>query len=151
VQPHTAYFGQKDAQQAIILKKMSRDLNFPVNIKVLPTVREQDGLAMSSRNAYLNPDERVQAISLYNSLKLAKSMMHSGEKNIDVIRKQMEELITKQPDVTIDYLQIVDVDTLNQVNPVKNVVLIAGAVYIGNTRLIDNMIINCVNGEEVIL
>jgi pantoate--beta-alanine ligase len=130
---------------------MTCDLNFPVTLRILPTVREQDGLAMSSRNAYLNPVERKQASALYNSLKLARTLIKSGEKKSRVIHRQMSVLIGIQPDIRIDYLQIVDPETLKPVTQLGNLVLIAGAVYLGKTRLIDNMIINCSNGEEVIL
>ncbi|MCX7918432.1 MAG: pantoate--beta-alanine ligase [bacterium] len=141
VQPDTLYLGQKDAQQAILLSKMVQDLNIPVKVVILPTTRECDGLAMSSRNKYLSDNERRQAVVLYQSLQLAQSIIKQGEKNAARIIQAMQQLISSQPDARIDYVSIVDPKTLDDVNVITEPVLIAIAVYIGKTRLIDNIII----------
>ncbi len=141
VQPDKAYFGQKDAQQAIIIKKMVKDLNLDLDIVVMPIVREEDGLAMSSRNVYLNDDERKNATVLYRSLKEAENMIKMGERNAEKIVNRMREVIMSYPKAVIDYIEIVDTEELNPVNPIKGKVLIALAVYIGKARLIDNIIL----------
>lgn len=151
VQPHTAYFGQKDAQQALVIKKMTRDLNLPVKITILPTVRELDGLAMSSRNTRLKPEERNQAPALHKSLNLAKSMIKARETNAATIKNAMHKLLHEHSLVLVDYLEIVDIDSLNQIDTIRDTVLVAGAIFLGETRLIDNMVIRSVDGEEVIL
>jgi pantoate--beta-alanine ligase len=139
VNPDAAYFGQKDAQQAIIIKKMASDLNMPVKIKILPTVRERDGLAMSSRDAYLNQKERKNAVVLYQALKLARRLIKQGNKNsADIIRK-MQHLILTKKSVKIQYIAIVDTQGLRPVSRIKEKILIALAVCIGKTRLIDNI------------
>jgi len=141
VQPDIAYFGQKDAQQAIVIKKMVEDLNMTIKIKVMPIIREKDGLAMSSRNLYLSPQERKQAPSLYRSLKLAKSLYRNGERNSKNIKKSMRNEILKHPHVKIDYVSIVDMKKLKPLNRISNKVLVAVAAKIGKTRLIDNTIL----------
>lgn len=141
VQPNRAYFGQKDAQQAIIIKKMVKDLNLDVDIVVMPIVREEDGLAMSSRNVYLNEEERKNATVLYKSLREAEKMIRMGEKNAEKVVNRIKEVIMSYPEALIDYIEIVDTEELNPVNPIKGKVLIALAVYIGKARLIDNMIL----------
>jgi pantoate--beta-alanine ligase len=140
--PDIAYFGQKDAQQAIIIKRMVKDLNIPVKIKVLPIIREKDGLAMSSRNVYLNDKERRDALVLYQALNLAKDLIKSGITDTDKIIKKMRKLINKKENAKIDYISIVDMDDLNPIKKISNKCLIALAVWIGKTRLIDNTIIN---------
>lgn len=140
VQPDRAYFGQKDAQQAIIIKKMSKDLNLSVDIVVMPIVREEDGLAMSSRNVYLNEEGRKNSTVLYKSLKEAEKMIKMGERDAEKIINRMREVIMSSPEALIDYIEIVDTEELNPVNPIVGRVLIALAVYIGKARLIDNMI-----------
>ena len=142
VQPDIAFFGQKDAQQAIIIKRMVRDLNLDVEIKVLPIVREKDGLAMSSRNAYLNPEQRKSATVLYKSLKLARGLIEKGERNANTIISKMKELIDAEPLAKIDYIEIVDLEELNPLEEIKDKALIALAIYVGKTRLIDNIIVN---------
>ncbi len=139
VQPDFAIFGQKDAQQAIILKKMTDDLNFQVNIIVFPTVREKDGLACSSRNSYLNAEERNQSKILYQSLKLGEKMIRAGEKNSLKIIKKMRELIEKMPLAKIDYIALTDAQTLEPVRKIKGELLLSLAVKFGKTRLIDNL------------
>ncbi|GKX29580.1 pantothenate synthetase [Vallitalea longa] len=139
VQPHRAYFGQKDAQQALVIKKMVKDLNMPVDIITCPIVREKDGLALSSRNAYLNNDERKQAPILYQSLQKSKSYIENGERSSSVIKNIIKEMIGEKPSTNIDYISIVSEDTLEDINLIKGNILIALAVKIGNTRLIDNL------------
>jgi len=141
VEPDTAYFGQKDAQQSIIVRKIVRDLNIPVKIKVMPTVREKDGLALSSRNAYLNKQERKDASVLYQSLKLAELLTKGGLKATDRIISRISEVIQKKKTAKIDYIAIVDTENLKAQKKVSGSCLIALAVWIGRTRLIDNIII----------
>lgn len=141
--PHIAIFGQKDAQQALIIKQMVRDLNFDIEIIVAPIVREPDGLAMSSRNVYLSESERKDATVLYQSLKLAERLVNEGERNPQNIISQMEELIKSKPTAKIDYIAIVDPSTLERVEKLEEnkEYLVAIAVRIGSTRLIDNTIV----------
>ncbi|MDH7512216.1 MAG: pantoate--beta-alanine ligase [Clostridiales bacterium] len=146
VQPDMAFFGQKDAQQALILKKMVRDLNLDMEIRVLPIIRDQDGLALSSRNTYLNPEERQAALVLTRSLAQAKLMFEAGERTAGSIVTAMKNLISREPLARIDYVEIVDLDELNPVEMIDRDVLVALAVYIGKTRLIDNIIME-VKGE----
>ena len=148
VKPDIAYFGQKDAQQAIVIKKMVDDLNMGIEIKVMPTVRNSDDIAMSSRNTYLTDKERFDARVLYKSLKKAESMILGGERSAKVLIKAMQEMIKGVPCVRIDYISIVDTKNLKDVSMIEGEVLIALAVLIGNTRLIDNIIINPVNAKK---
>ena len=142
VQPDIAYFGQKDFQQAVIIKRMVRDLNIPVKIRVLPIVRERDGLAMSSRNKYLNRQQRKEAPILFQSLQLAKEALKKGERNSARIISRMKKMIERVPEAKIDYVSIVDPETLEDVRLVRGRVLVALAVRIGKARLIDNIITN---------
>jgi len=139
--PTKAYFGQKDAQQAIVIKKMVADLNMNLEIVVAPTVREPDGLAMSSRNIYLNPEERQAAAVLYQALSLAQGLYLQGEKDAERIRRGMTALIQKEPLATIDYVSIADTETLEELDTVKPPALVSLAVKIGKTRLIDNIVL----------
>ncbi len=141
--PRIAVFGQKDAQQALIIKQMVRDLNFDIEIIVAPIVREADGLAMSSRNVYLSESERKDATVLYQSLKLAEKLIREGERNPQNIISQMEELIKSKPTAKIDYIAIADPNTLEKVEKLKEgeEYLVAIAVRIGSTRLIDNTLV----------
>ncbi|MBC7363550.1 MAG: pantoate--beta-alanine ligase [Candidatus Aminicenantes bacterium] len=139
VQPEEAFFGWKDAQQVIILQKMVEDLNLPVKIVPLPLIRDNDGLALSSRNSYLNPEERKAALVLSRSLDLAAELIKSGEKRAEVIKNRMLELIQQEPWARVDYVEIVDLKTLEPLEQVQDNTLIALAVYIGRTRLIDNL------------
>jgi len=141
VQPTRAYFGQKDAQQAAVIKKMVSDLNMNLKVITLPTVREPDGLAMSSRNSYLNPRERQAALVLYQSLMLAKKLWQRGEKNAARIRNEMVRLIRKEPLAAIDYVSIADADTLDELEEIRPPALVSLAVKIDETRLIDNVIL----------
>lgn len=141
--PHVAVFGQKDAQQALVIKQMVRDLNFDIDIIVAPTVRESDGLAMSSRNVYLSPDERRDALVLYESLQLAERMIHSGERNSGAVISAMRKLFERKKSAEVDYISIADAEQLKEtetLRPNQNF-LISLAVRIGNTRLIDNIIL----------
>jgi len=142
VTPDIAYFGQKDAQQAIIIRKMAEDLNMGIKIKTVPTVREKSGLAVSSRNAYLNPEEKKDAAILYKSLLLAKRMIKGGRGSAGEIITKMKALIKQKRSARIDYVEIVDEKTLKPVRKVHGSILIALAVYIGKTRLIDNLRLN---------
>lgn len=142
VKPDIAFFGQKDAQQALILKKMVRDLNLRVDIDVLPIVREADGLALSSRNIYLSTEERNAALCLIKSLKKAEKMIDEGGRESGRIIQAMREVINLEPLARIDYVEIVDLDNLNPLDKIEGEALVALAVFIGKTRLIDNMIVN---------
>jgi pantoate--beta-alanine ligase len=139
VQPTKAYFGQKDAQQVIVIKRMVADLNMLIEIVVVPTVRESDGLAMSSRNIYLNPEERQAATILFRALTLARQLRLGGEKDAGRIRRQMASLIQKEPLAKIDYVSIADADTLEELDLIDHPALASLAVRIGKTRLIDNV------------
>lgn len=141
VQPDFAFFGQKDAQQAIIIQKMVEDLNLDVKINVLPTVREKDGLAISSRNTYLSAEERQAALVLRRSLGEAERMVEIGERRAEVIAGRMREIIAQEPLAWIDYAEIVDLKELNPLDRIDQASLAAVAVYIGKTRLIDNVIL----------
>ena len=141
VQPTRAYFGQKDAQQAIVIKKMVADLDMNLEIVAVPTVREPDGLAMSSRNTYLSSEQRRAALVLYQALTLAQKLWSQGEKDAERIRQQMKTLIKKQPLADIDYVSIADTETLDELDKVKPPALVSLAVRIGRTRLIDNTVL----------
>lgn len=140
VRPTRAYFGQKDAQQFRVLRRMVRDLNMDVEMIELPIAREKDGLALSSRNTYLTPEERKEAIRLYKSLLKAKELVESGIKDTQIIKSEMKKILD-QPLLKIDYIEIVDEKTLEPVNKVENKVIVALAVYVGKARLIDNIIL----------
>lgn len=142
INPDAAYFGQKDAQQAIIIKKITDDLNMPVKIRTMPIIREKDGLAMSSRNAYLNKTEREDAAVLFRALCVAKGLAAKGEKSCARIIKKMCRLINNKKSAKIQYIAIVDAQTLEPLGKIKGKALVALAVWIGNTRLIDNIIVN---------
>jgi pantoate--beta-alanine ligase len=139
-QPDRAYFGQKDAQQLAVIKRMVSDLNFDIDIIGCPIVREADGLAKSSRNSYLSENERKAAVCLYQAIECAKKMIKQGEKSVTVIKKAMDDVISKQPLAKIDYIEFVDLASLASINMLAKDSLCALAVYIGKTRLIDNFI-----------
>ncbi|MFH1622813.1 MAG: pantoate--beta-alanine ligase [Candidatus Omnitrophota bacterium] len=141
IMPDIAYFGQKDAQQAIIIKKMVNDLNMPIKIKVLPIVREYDGLAMSSRNKYLSARERKDALVLYKSLILARDLIRKGNIHCKKIISQMRKIILKVKAARIDYISIVNPRTLAPLRKIKSEAWVLLAVFIGKTRLIDNILI----------
>lgn len=139
VSPDRAYFGEKDAQQLAVIKRMVRDLNFDIEIVGCPIVREQDGLAKSSRNKYLSKEERKQAVALSRSLNKAKEAFLSGEKNAENIKTIIKEEINKEISAKIDYIEVVDSLSLRNVKNIDKSVLVAIAVYVGKTRLIDNI------------
>jgi len=141
IEPDSAYFGQKDAQQAIVIQRMVSDLNMNLTVVVCPTVRESDGLAMSSRNTYLTAEERPSAVVLYKSLCLAKDMYAKGERDAAAIKKAMNELISGVPAAKIDYISIADTGTLDEVDTIRGRVLVSLAVRLGKPRLIDNIIL----------
>jgi len=141
VRPDRAYFGQKDAQQLLVIKKMANDLDMGVEVIAVPTVREPDGLAMSSRNTYLNVEERKQAAVLYQALNLAQKLYAEGENDAEAIREQMTALIGQQPLADIKYISIADAGTLEELDIVKPPALISMAVRFGKTRLIDNVVV----------
>lgn len=148
VQPDVAVFGQKDAQQLLVIKRLVQDLNFPVKIIAAPTVREPDGLAMSSRNLYLNSEQRAQSTVLYKSLQHAKALIEQGERNGQRVIASMSKLITAASEAKIDYIEIVGVKDLQPVEKMDGQILIALAVYFGKARLIDNMILE-VKGDQI--
>jgi pantoate--beta-alanine ligase len=141
VQPTRAYLGQKDAQQVVVIKKMVADLNMGVKIVVVPTLRESDGLAMSSRNIYLSSKERRAATILFKALTLARQLVNAGEKDAASIRRQMASLVQKEPLAKIDYVSIADPDTLEELNLLDRPAVASLAVRMGKTRLIDNMLL----------
>lgn len=141
VEPHKAYFGQKDAQQVAVIQKMVRDLNMNIEVIPCPIIREADGLAMSSRNTYLNPEQRNAALILSKSLFAAKNMISKGCIDAIEIKEIMMKMIKKEPLAAIDYIEIVDALSLSDITALKGKVLIALAVKIGRTRLIDNILV----------
>jgi len=141
VQPHKAYFGQKDAQQAAVIRQMVRDLNFPVEIVVCPIVRELDGLAMSSRNVYLDPEQRKAATVLYRSLDQAKEAYENGERDADQLRQVLKDVLASEPLAQMQYVSCADYDTLKELAVVEGKALLSMAVYFGKTRLIDNFVL----------
>ena len=140
VNPDRAYFGQKDAQQLAVIKRMVKDLNVDTEIIGCPIIREEDGLAKSSRNTYLSADERQAALVLSRSLKIGKQLVDAGEKSAKVVKDAITAEINKEPLAKIDYVDVVDFDTITPVDEIKGTTLVAIAVYIGKTRLIDNFI-----------
>jgi pantoate--beta-alanine ligase len=141
VEPDVAFFGQKDAQQAVIVKKMAQDLNLDVEIQVLPTVREEDGLALSSRNIYLSENQRKAALCLVNSLRRAKNMIESGETDPHVVAREMQRIVAGQELADIDYIAIVDLENFEPLDKIEKDTLIAIAVFFGKVRLLDNIIV----------
>ena len=141
VQPQKAFFGQKDAQQAAVIRQMVRDLNMPVEIVTQPIVRERDGLAMSSRNTYLDSTERQAALVLSKSLAAAESTYEAGERDAQSIRKIMEDIINAEPLARLEYVSCADFKTLDELDFLNERALLSMAVYIGTTRLIDNRVL----------
>jgi pantoate--beta-alanine ligase len=139
VRPTRAYFGQKDAQQLAVIKKMVRDLNVGVEIVPMPTIREQDGLAMSSRNSYLIGEERKAAVVLSEALKLAKEMWTRGTRDAEAFRTRLQELIGEEELASVDYVSVADPETLRELERIQGPALVSLAVSIGRTRLIDNV------------
>jgi len=141
VQPAKAYFGQKDAQQVAVIRQMTRDLNFPIEIVVCPTVREPDGLAMSSRNAYLDPEQRQAATVLYRALSTAKDAYEAGERDAEKLRALMRATIATEPLAEMQYVSCADYNTLEELDQVTGKALLSMAVFVGKTRLIDNFVL----------
>ena len=141
VEPDVAYFGQKDAAQVAIVRKMVRDLAIDVEIVVVPTVRETDGLALSSRNAYLSPAERKQALVLYGALCRVQTLADQGERNSQKLIEAAKAVLTEEPAVRLDYFEIVDQETLEPAPDVSHGALVAVAAFVGTTRLIDNIVL----------
>jgi pantoate--beta-alanine ligase len=141
IEPDKAFFGQKDAAQVAILRRMVRDLNFPVEIVVCPIVREPDGLAMSSRNAYLDPQQRDSALVLYRSLNRVQKMFIAGEREIPRLLSAGKEMFVQEPSVRLDYFEIVDPESLEPLSNLYKPALVAVAAFLGSTRLIDNVVL----------
>ena len=139
--PDRAYFGQKDAQQVAVLKRMVLDLNFPIDLVICPTVRESDGLAMSSRNAYLNAKERLAATVLYRALSVAREQYDRGERNAEALRVSMRAVIEAEPLASVQYVSAADPDTLLELRQIEKGVLLSLAVQVGKARLIDNFLL----------
>jgi pantoate--beta-alanine ligase len=141
VDPDAAFFGQKDAAQVAIIRRMVRDLKFPVEIVACPIVREADGLAMSSRNAYLDPQERKQALVLHRSLMRVRKLFEAGERSAEKLKAAGREEIAGEKAARLDYFEIVNPESLDPVEKVENGVLVAVAAFVGATRLIDNILL----------
>jgi pantoate--beta-alanine ligase len=141
VKPDAAYFGQKDYQQYLILRRMTTDLNLDVKVRLMPTVREEDGLAMSSRNIYLGPKQRKDATCLYRALRKAEDMVANGESSAPRVTAEMRRLIGRVKGTRIEYIAIVNAETLEPVKEIKGKTLVALAVRVGKARLIDNVLI----------
>ncbi|MBA4390948.1 MAG: pantoate--beta-alanine ligase [Syntrophus sp. (in: bacteria)] len=141
VKPHFAVFGQKDYQQLIIIEKMVNDLNMDIEIIGHPTIREQDGLAMSSRNTYLSPEERDKALLISRSLKKVEELFREGERNTATLKKEVEDLLHQKEGINIEYVNLCDTDTLEELGTIRNKAVLAIACRIGKTRLIDNTIL----------
>ena len=149
VQPDRAYFGQKDAQQLAVIKHMVEDLNFDIKIVGCPIIREEDGLAKSSRNTYLNEEERKQAVILNQALQKGKEQIENGERRSSQIKQMIIQIIETMPLAKIDYVEIVDFQTLESIEEIKGEILVAVAVYIGKTRLIDNFIMKIESEQNI--
>ncbi len=141
VQPHKAYFGQKDAQQAAVIRQMTRDLSYPIEIVVCPILREPDGLAMSSRNVYLDPEQRKAATVLSRALRAAQESYEAGERDAETLRGKMKEVLAREPLANVQYVSCADYDTLEELDTATGKALLSMAVFVGKTRLIDNVIL----------
>jgi pantoate--beta-alanine ligase len=141
VQPHKAYFGQKDAQQAAVIRQMTRDLSYPIEIVICPIVREPDGLAMSSRNVYLDPEQRKAATVLYRSLSAAKKAYENGERDAEKLRQTIKDVLASEPLAQVQYVSCADYDTLEELETVTGKTLLSMAGFVGKTRLIDNFVL----------
>jgi pantoate--beta-alanine ligase len=140
-QPHKAYFGQKDAQQAAVIRRMAADLNFPLEVIICPTQREADGLAMSSRNKYLNEAERKAATVLFRALSAARGLYEAGERDAEMLRRKMKEVVELEPLAKMQYVSCADYDSLEELDQVTGKALLSMAVFLGKTRLIDNFVL----------
>ncbi|HVF24457.1 MAG TPA: pantoate--beta-alanine ligase [Anaerolineales bacterium] len=141
VQPHKAYFGQKDAQQVTVIRQMTQDLNFPIEIVVCPIVREPDGLAMSSRNIHLDAAQRKAASVLFRTLSAAKDVYDKGERDAGMLRQIMTEVLATEALVQVQYVSCADYDTLEELESIRGKALLSMAVFLGKTRLIDNLVL----------
>ena len=141
VRPDNVYFGQKDAQQCLVIQRLNADLNLGANVIVMPTVRDPDGLALSSRNAYLTPEDRQSALSLSRALRLAETLHSEGVRDAATIRAQMQLVLNTQPTASIDYISIADAHTLHELTTIDRPALVSLAVHIGKVRLIDNVVL----------
>jgi pantoate--beta-alanine ligase len=141
VKPHVAIFGEKDFQQLVSIRQMVRDLNYDIEIVGMPTYREKDGLAMSSRNTYLSPEERKSALSLYRSLQRASELFHSGENRAESIIKEVRKIIEAERIITVDYIKICDTEKLKDLIVIDQEAVLAIAAKVGKTRLIDNIVL----------
>jgi pantoate--beta-alanine ligase len=141
IEPDSAFFGQKDAAQLAVIRRMVRDLNFPVEIVACPIIREADGLAMSSRNAYLSPEDRRHALVLNSSLRCVEREFSAGQRDVAKLLNAGHTILTRDPEVRLDYFEIVDPDTLDPVASIQQTALAAVAAYVGPTRLIDNVVL----------
>ena len=141
VRPDNVYFGQKDAQQCLVIQRLNADLNLGANVIVMPTVRDPDGLALSSRNAYLTPEDRQSALSLSRALRLAEILHSEGVRDAATIRAQMQLVLNTQPTASIDYISIADAQTLQELTTIDRPALVSLAVHIGKVRLIDNVVL----------
>ena len=141
VRPDNVYFGQKDAQQCLVIKRLNDDLNLGANVVVMPTVRDPDGLALSSRNAYLTPEDRQSALSLSRALRFAETMCEEGVRNAATSRSQMMMVLNTQPSASIDYVSIADAETLEEMTTIDRPALVSLAVRVGAVRLIDNVVL----------
>jgi len=139
VQPDRAYFGEKDMQQLMVIRRSVRDLNVPVTIVGVPTVREADGLALSSRNKYLNAEERRAAPLLHGALREAAARIREGESDVEVVKRHAAEVLSSSPLIRVEYFEVVDPEELQPVDVIEGPVRVAVAAWIGNTRLIDNV------------
>jgi pantoate--beta-alanine ligase len=148
VRPDKAYFGQKDAQQAVVIKQMVRDLNYPIEIVVCPIVREEDGLAMSSRNTYLDPAQRQAALSLSRGLDLAKVRFDQGERDAEVLRTAVSNRVKQEPLAELEYVSCADPESLEELEGPIQTGLLSMAVRVGKTRLIDNLILKPEPSED---
>ena len=142
VMPDAAYFGQKDAQQAAVIRRMTKDLNLPIEIVVCPIVREPDGLAMSSRNTYLDPDERRAATVLHRALEAGRRAYAAGERDADRLRQILQTVLAEEPRADVQYVSAADPNTLQELHGPVESALLSLAVFIGKTRLIDNLVIS---------
>jgi len=147
VQPDVAVFGQKDLQQLLIIQRMVRDLNFPVRIIAGPTVREPDGLAMSSRNSYLSHEERRESATLYRALQQGKTLIESGERRAPIVIEAITTMVSSIRGSRIDYIELVDLERLQPIQRIQGKIALALAVYVGQTRLIDNLVLEVQNGK----
>jgi len=150
VQPHFAYCGRKDAQQARLIRQMVADLNLDAEIVVCPIVREPDGLAISSRNVYLTPEERRAASVLFRALKAAERAIGSGERDVERLRATLRQVLESEPLASVDYVEIVDADTLEPVARLRRACMVLLAVFVGTTRLIDNLLVEEREGSTLL-